>query len=279
MKTVAAQLWAQVERKAFQCLYHPFVASLAAGTLAKEDFQAYLVQDAYFLNAFAKAFAHAVTKTTASEHTLAIIRLMSGIEHELRTHSAFLESFGVDLFTVEKASAAPATLNYTNFLLATAKRSDSVAEILAAMAPCMRLYAFLGQQIARAAKTLPLGRDVNPYQRWIDSYSVPEFDAAAQVTEDLLTNIAAHEGTTFATLLPLYNQAMELELAFFEQYFPVARAVHSFPPSTLVFPLSVTLSIDETEGTVPMLVFLPGGGCIHGLATVHLLSSCSPPTA
>lgn len=90
-ETVAQKLWTQAQARAFQSLYHPFVASLAAGTLARADFEAFLLQDAYFLHGFAKAFAYAVIKAKDTTHALALIRLMQGIEEELSNHTAFLQ--------------------------------------------------------------------------------------------------------------------------------------------------------------------------------------------
>lgn len=89
--SVAQRLWAQAQARALQSLYHPFVAALAAGTLERADFQAFLLQDAYYLHGFAKAFAHAVVKAKDTKHALAVIRLMGGIEEELSNHTAFLE--------------------------------------------------------------------------------------------------------------------------------------------------------------------------------------------
>ena len=44
----------------------------------------------------------------------------------------------------------PATSLYCNFLLDIASDPTStISEIMAAMAPCMRLYAFLGRSLAR----------------------------------------------------------------------------------------------------------------------------------
>lgn len=43
----------------------------------------------------------------------------------------------------------------------------SVAEVLAAMVPCSRLYAFLGCQLARAHPV----RHGNPYRDWVTMYS------------------------------------------------------------------------------------------------------------
>lgn len=191
------------------------------------------------------------------------------------------------MFAIQDASAAPATRDYVDFLLETATTCDSVAEVLAAMTPCMRLYAFIGQSIRAAIGGVPDER--HPYSRWIASYCADEFSvrthtdprrahaassananspvatvcplaqALARIMEDLLDETAALERVSDATLEPLYNAAMELELRFFEQYFPLARAhsVRAFP--SITFPMTVLLSVqgDETarvsEGTACVL--------------------------
>lgn len=51
---VSRELWAQAAPHAFQSLFHPFVAGLAAGTLPEDAFRAFLLQDAYYLTGFAK---------------------------------------------------------------------------------------------------------------------------------------------------------------------------------------------------------------------------------
>lgn len=87
------------------------------------------------------------------------------------------QSYGIDVFKVVEASAAPATKNYVDFLLNTATTRNSVAEILSAMTPCMRLYSFLGQGIRAALGGMP--DEQHPYQRWIGSYGTEEFDVSS----------------------------------------------------------------------------------------------------
>ncbi|TYZ60708.1 hypothetical protein PybrP1_004725, partial [[Pythium] brassicae (nom. inval.)] len=245
--SMAERLWQQAQACALQSLYHPFVASLAAGSLARADFQAFLLQDAYYLQGFAKAFAFAVAKATDPSHARALIRLMVGIETELSTHTAFLQSFGIDVFAIEDASAAPATRDYVDFLLETATTRRTVAEVLAAMTPCLRLYAFLGRGIRAAIGGLP--DESHPYSRWIASYCTDEFGGSARAIEDLLGETAALEGVSYATLEPLYNAAMELELRFFEQYFPLARAHSECAFPSVAFPVKVLLSVPGDETT------------------------------
>ena len=66
--------------------------------------------------------------------------LLSGGVSELGLHASYAARWDIDLTTVTPSAA---TLAYTDFLLATAGLRD-VGEICAALAPCMRLYAFWG---------------------------------------------------------------------------------------------------------------------------------------
>ena len=52
---LAKSLWIGSRREAFAALYHPFMVSLAAGTLSKTSFQHYIAQDVYFLETFKRA--------------------------------------------------------------------------------------------------------------------------------------------------------------------------------------------------------------------------------
>jgi thiaminase/transcriptional activator TenA len=108
-----------------------------------------------------------------------------------------------------------ATLAYTDFLLATAALG-SVGDTCAAMTPCMRLYAFLGQALAAAGP-----HDGNPYAEWIRTYTDPGFEALAARLEGLLDRYAMDSARVRAT----YRRAMALELAFFE-----AHAAQHNPP-------------------------------------------------
>ena len=74
------------------------------------------------------------------------------------------------------------------------------------MTPCMRLYAYLGQQLA--AQTKP----DRPDHEWAATYSNAQFEAQVQRLEALLDRY----GGDMDRLASLYRQAMELELQFFD---------------------------------------------------------------
>ncbi|KAG5179358.1 putative TenA family transcriptional activator [Tribonema minus] len=222
--SVSARLWRACKEEALNSLYHPFVLQLATGALPKEAFQIYITQDAIYLqarlrreSAFARAYGHALTKAPDAEGMRAFHKLMGSALEELTLHEAFAEKWGVNLAeAIDRDGPLPATRAYTSFLLQIGGDSRSTcADVLAAMAPCMRLYAFLGTTLAAAAAA---ANSDTPYRAWIAAYSSPEFGAAAATVERLLDKYAAAAGGLgrYDALLAHYRTAMALEYAFFD---------------------------------------------------------------
>jgi thiaminase/transcriptional activator TenA len=198
--TLSAQLWADSGDLAAAALAHPFVTGIADGTLPRERFAGYVAQDAFFLEAFARAYALGVAHSRDRATLEAFADLLAGVREELRLHDGYAARWGIDLAAVEPV---PATLAYTEFLLATAALGD-VGEVAAAMTPCMRLYAHLGQSLATSA--------TGPYREWVDTYADPDFERLAATLEALLDRLAADT----PAVRRAYRRAMELELGFFD---------------------------------------------------------------
>ena len=121
---------------------------------------------------------------------------------ELKLHGQYAEGWGVELADVVFGEA---TLAYTDFLTTAALRG--VGETCAAMTPCMRLYAFLGQSLSDEGID-----ESNTYAEWIQTYSAPGFEDLASTLEGLLDRYA----TDTPAVRTAYRRAMNLELAFFE---------------------------------------------------------------
>lgn len=200
--TTAQRLWAASDDLAKACDSHPFVQGIASGELARDRFVAYVEQDAWFLVAFARGYALAIAKAP-DVGTMEDLRvLLEGVLEERRLHEGYAERWGAELDPAPSA----ATLAYTDFLQRVAW-SEPVGNILAAMVPCMRLYAHLGQALA------PHTAPDSPYREWVETYADPEFDALALRLEDLLD---AHDDGDPAIAVN-YRTAMEREFAFFDQ--------------------------------------------------------------
>lgn len=75
-----------------------------------------------------------------------------------------------------------------------------------AMAPCMRLYAYLGQALAKN------GMLSHIYKDWIATYSGDEFEPLAQQLEDLVDQHSPETALTHLT----YRYAMTCERDFFQ---------------------------------------------------------------
>ena len=195
-------LWKSNQTLAEECLAHPFVRSLGEGNLDPEVFKHYVAQDAFFLQAFFSAYALAAVRTVERRDIVQRLHvLMRGVLDELKLHEGYAKSLSIDLGNVQPH---PATRAYTDFLLRTAWTTE-VGEIMAAMTPCMRLYAYLGQELALQ------DHSHNPYREWIETYSSTEFEALATELESLLDQLA--EGTDKVSLA--YSYAMHCERDFF----------------------------------------------------------------
>jgi thiaminase/transcriptional activator TenA len=198
---ISNHLWQSNETLAKACLENPFVRGIATGSLKREKFAFYVGQDAFFLKAFARAYSIAAAKTSVWEDFCTFHRLADGVLEELRLHEGYASQWDVNLQNIKPAAA---TRRYMDFLLATAWGCD-VGLTAVAMTPCMRLYAFLGQQLAQG------GIPNHQYTDWIKTYSSQEFEELAQLLESLCDRYATNTQATRET----YHYAILCEDAFF----------------------------------------------------------------
>ena len=199
---LSSQLWQQHLELANDSLCHPFVQGIGDGTLPQPTFAYYVGQDAFFLEAFARAYSIAAAKAPTWEGFTVFHDLAAGVLAELKLHQGYAQAWDVDLTAV---SPGTATRQYTDFLLATAW-SQPVGITAVAMAPCMRLYAYLGQQLART------GIPEHTYKDWIVTYSSDQFEPLAVQLETIVDNYAEDSEVVQAT----YRYAMVCERDFFE---------------------------------------------------------------
>jgi thiaminase/transcriptional activator TenA len=151
--TISSDLWQENQDLAQACLKHPFVQGIANGTLHQQRFAYYVGQDAFFLEAFARAYSIAAAKAPDAEGFKTFHSLAGGVLDELFLHQGYADEWGVNLQTVEPGAA---TRRYTDFLLATAWSSE-----------------------------------VGQYTNWIRTYSSEEFEQLAQKLENLADRYAS----------------------------------------------------------------------------------------
>lgn len=197
----ARELWERGRETADRCLGHPFVKGLFDGSLSRARYDAYVGQDAVFLDTFARAYAVGLARAPDRETMRELHRLLSGVFEEQGLHERIAAERGLDLGRVRPL---PACRAYADFVLSVAF-AGTLGELLAAMTPCMRLYLFLGQELQRRGPA-------PAYRSWVETYAGEGFEGLVAALEGLLDR---HGGRTEREAAN-YAHALELELAFFE---------------------------------------------------------------
>lgn len=202
LMSLSTELWTANQDLAQACLRHPFVQGIGDGSLEQRKFAYYVGQDAFFLESFARAYSVAAAKSPDWQCFKTFHALAGGVVAELQLHESYAAQWDVDLTTIEPGMA---TRSYTDFLLATAWGGD-VGLTAAAMSPCMRLYAYLGEQLASN------GIPNHQYADWIRTYSSADFLPLAQQLASLVDKYATAHHSTHST----YRYAMLCEHQFFQ---------------------------------------------------------------
>jgi thiaminase/transcriptional activator TenA len=153
----------------------PFNTELAAGTLSRERFQGYIVQDALYLAQYSRVLALAGVKGPDGATLQAFGRCaVEAVAVEQALHERYLQEFGIDPARLADAEPSPDCLGYTSFLLATAYH-DPWEVSVAALLPCFWIYWDVGSRIAKRAAP------DNPYRAWIDTYADEGFGEAVRM--------------------------------------------------------------------------------------------------
>jgi thiaminase/transcriptional activator TenA len=167
--TFTSELWAGIEDTYASILAHPFVAGLTDGSLPREAFEFYVVQDAHYLREYARALSIASARAPREEDIQMFAEHAAGaIVVERSLHEGFFADFGMTEDDVARTPPAPTCLAYTSYLLATAY-GGSFPELLGAVLSCYWIYWEVGKALLAQGSPDPL------YRRWIETYGGDEF--------------------------------------------------------------------------------------------------------
>jgi len=165
LKAKAAKVWEDGYN-------HPFVQELGKGTLDKEKFKFYLLQDYLYLLQYAKVFATAVIKSDTEAYMTAFSKSQHYIlAGEMNVHREYMKTFGITSQEVESAKSSLHNRSYTANMLSYGL-TGGLAEVLAAVFPCAWTYSDYGRRLkAQYADML----ESNFYKSWIETYASDEF--------------------------------------------------------------------------------------------------------
>lgn len=191
---------------------HDFVTQLAAGTLAYESFRHYLIQDYLYLIQYTRVMALSVYKSdTLTQMRMGQVGINAMLDIEITTHLNFCRQWGLALDDVAQTPKSAATTAYSDFLLATAL-SGSLADLYAAIAPCLMGYGEIGKRMQAAGFVTD-----NPYQSWIDVLACEDFQAIIAQNETNINQLLAQATPAQAdNYQRLFNIASGMEINFWQ---------------------------------------------------------------
>lgn len=211
MTSFSDSAWERIRSLREAIHHHPFNMELAAGTLAKNRFQDYIIQDTLYLTEYRRALLLAAAKVPDGDASRAFASSAEGVlAAEEKLHQRYLAEFGVDPREITEARVWPDCFAYTSFLLRVAYQ-EPWEILIAALLPCFWLYWDVGCAIA--AKRVP----DNPFQSWIDTYADERFGQS--VRRVITIADAAAETTSPARcehMLTAFERSSEYEWLFWD---------------------------------------------------------------
>jgi thiaminase/transcriptional activator TenA len=194
-------------------IQHDFVKQLTAGTLAPDSFRHYLVQDYLYLIHYTRVMALSVYKSdTLAQMRVGQAGINAMLDMEIAMYLDFCHQWNIPLEQVENAPESAVTIAYSRYIL-DAAMSGSLAELYAAIAPCLMGYGEIGKRIKEQGFI-----DNNPYQPWIDVFSSEEFQVITAQNEAQINTLLADASLAQADKFQrLFNTAARMEVNFWQQ--------------------------------------------------------------
>ncbi len=168
---------------------HPFVKGIENGTLDKEKFRYYIIQDFLYLEEYAKAFAIGIAKAKSIETTQIFseyITLLTG--SEMNIHHGYMGKFAVSQEELNNTPRTLENLSYTSYMLRVAYE-ETEAEILATILSCAYSYELIAKNIV---KNNPNCANHDFYGEWIRGYSSNEYADGNIILIDALNKLTEH---------------------------------------------------------------------------------------
>lgn len=204
---------------------HPFPAAMAAATLPPTVFRYYISQNLLYLHEYAKVLALGV----AASKDLAMMRwfaadLANILDTEIATNRELLQA--IEALCPDgpgpvaaRTVAAPATVAYTNWLLAQGHSGDPLA-VATAILPCAWSYGEIGARWAPGAQPHPV------YHGWISFFASAEYHTMVEgMIGQLDVRYAALNQPALDGLNGIFATACRLERLFWDD----ALALRTWP--------------------------------------------------
>lgn len=207
------QVWAETADLQAAIVGHPFNVALADGSLDRERFAFYLVQDQRYLVGFAQALAAASTRADDVDEAAFFARsAQTALYAERSLHAGYLERFGLAESDIAGIETAPSALGYVSFLHSAAV-TGGYPEQVAAVLPCFWVYGHVAASVSAAVGELA----GHPYGQWIATYADEGFAESVETARRVTDRLAAvADPATLARMRTAFVRGCEYEWMFWD---------------------------------------------------------------
>ena len=192
---------------------HPFVLGIQNGTLDKDKFRFYIIQDYLYLADYAKVFAVGVAKARSLKTANLFAKYISVMNGELDVHSGYLARMKVTQEEIDSTPRSLDNLSYTSYMLRVAYE-EGEAEILAAILACAYSYEIIAGNIL---KNRPDAVNDAFYGDWIKGYlSCSYADENVILLNELNDLTENYTEKQIRHLVDIFTACSRYELEFWE---------------------------------------------------------------
>lgn len=200
---------------------HPFVLGIQNGTLAREKFKYYIVQDYLYLEEYAKVFAIGIAKAKSLDTMRLFSRQVNFLtEGEMDIHRGYMGAFTVSQKELTATPRALDNLSYTSYMLRVAYE-EGEAEILAAILSCAYSYEVIAKKIV---ENNPSAQDHPFYGDWVRGYADPHYGEANVLLLEMTDRLTLHyTEQQVRHLEDIFVACSRYELAFWEMAWNMSK--------------------------------------------------------
>lgn len=168
---------------------HPFLQGLGDGSLEREKFRHYILQDYLYLIEYARVFAMGITKA----RSLPVMQLFSSyiqsiVHSEMTTHTGYMKILCITPEELARTPTALVNRSYTAYMMQAAGQGGE-AEALTAILSCAYSYEVIGRAIL---ETYPASADHPLYGDWVRYYAGEHYHQENLRLLELLETLTAH---------------------------------------------------------------------------------------
>ena len=193
---------------------HPFVQGIQNGTLDRNKFRYYILQDYLYLVDYARVFALGAAKSPDLD-TMKMFaeKCKSILDNEMSIHDGYMGLFEITQEELDSTPMALDNASYTAYMLRVGYEEDAAA-ICAAILACSVSYEVLAKRMISARPACisdPL------YGEWISGYASDAYAAESRELEDFTNRLTAdYNERQYRHLEEIFVNCSRFETAFWD---------------------------------------------------------------